>query len=317
MSKKLEDTIDITSINIGDFASFSIVEIITLQTLLRHREPIKRYALYLEVNQLVHPFIYNSKTSESEKEYEKFLQKSLSTSSFYNSLNTLNKKGLIIFNKSKKDKVDTIEATEETNVALNAIRQFFLKIMVSDYEYLIDMSETILGKIGLKRVNTLLTVWLSELVDVNLITYFTKVADEISILSRSELHKDLIKIGLESINYSRIHNNIIREPNDFFDVVAVPSYRRNPDFFGLSRIDLLKELVRVTKKDGVIVMTGRKELPTTQNFYANELLAEYNKAVSERIFSEEELKQDMNEAGLTRIEVFDYQGLIVTIGKVD
>ena len=156
IKSKMDDINAESYTNIGDFASFSIVEIITLQTLLRHTEPIKRYALYLEINQLVHPLVYNSKISESEKEYEKFLQKSMiSTSSFYNSLNTLNKKGLINFNKSKKGKVDTIEATEVTNVALKAIRQFFLRIMVSDYDYLIKLAETILGKIGLKRVNTL------------------------------------------------------------------------------------------------------------------------------------------------------------------
>ncbi|MFX1445585.1 MAG: transcriptional repressor [Promethearchaeota archaeon] len=320
LSKKSDGKISASkSFKIGDLANLSIVEILTLQRLLQHQKPVVRYILYQEINQLIHPD--KKKYNSAEEILSNSLKEErpdLSTSSFYNSLNTLKKKGLVAFNYKLgiKKQIETIEATKTTRLAILALEHYFLRTTVSDFGYLLKVGEKILDIIGQSHLETLITVWLSDILDLNLLEYFTKIANEVSILSKVDIYEDLVKIGLKNINYTNMYNNVIREPNEFFNLAVVPSYKRNLDFFGLSRIDLLKELIRVTKKDGVIIISGRTAFSSTQNFYADELLKRYSESISERIFSERELKDEMFNAGLSKVETYNFEGLIIAIGWV-
>ena len=65
-----------------------------------------------------------------------------------------------------------------------------------------------------------------------------------------------------------MYNNVIRGPKDIFDMVLIPEYEKEPNFFGLSRIDMLKELIRVVKPGGIVTIFVRshslpyaKEIP--------------------------------------------------------
>lgn len=107
---------------------------------------------------------------------------------------------------------------------------------------------------------------------------------------------------------------MIREPNDVFDLVAFSGYCKNPDLYDMTRIELLKEVVRVTKIGGVIILTARANMPETQNFFANKLLRSYSESVNERTFSEKELSEDLINAGLTKYEIFNYEGMLTGIG---
>ena len=318
--KKSDDQISASkNIKIGDFANLSIVEILTLQRLLQHQKPVVRYILYQEVNQLIHP--ERLKYSSAEEILSNSLKEEkadLSTSSFYNSLNTLEKRGLVAFyyKQGKKKQIETVEATKMTKSTILALEHYFLRSVVNDYEYLVNLAEKMLDIIGQSHFETLITVWLSDLLDLNLLKYFTKIANEVSILSKAEIYEDLVKIGLKNINYTNMYNKVIREPNDFFNLAVVPSYRRNIEFFGLSRIDLLKELIRVTKKGGIVIISGRTAFTSTKNYYADELLKRYSESISERIFDEKELKDDMIKAGLTKVDSFDFEGLTITVGWV-
>jgi hypothetical protein len=67
--------------NIADFANFSLKDIITLQFLVRYREPIVRHLLYTEVKQFIEfkesiPKQKDlSKSPDYEKKYYEFIRK--------------------------------------------------------------------------------------------------------------------------------------------------------------------------------------------------------------------------------------------------
>ena len=73
---------------IGEFSNLTLVDLLLLQRLIRHQEPVVRYILYQEVNQLIHPKIKQQLSAE-DLFSNSLKPPSLSTSSFYNSLKTL------------------------------------------------------------------------------------------------------------------------------------------------------------------------------------------------------------------------------------
>ena len=97
--------------SVNDLSNLSLFEIIILQLLLQHSKSVVRHALYLEVNQFLQNEEFkkkkiNSDITGSEASYYSFLrnQKMRSTSSFYNSLDNLNKLGFVTYVKNEKVK---------------------------------------------------------------------------------------------------------------------------------------------------------------------------------------------------------------------
>ena len=143
-----------------------------------------------------------------------------------------------------------------------------------------------------------------------------RVADEVYLLATEHIFESMVKMGFDKLKSTTMFNNVIREPNDIFDIAIIPEYERELDFFGLSRIDILKEVIRVVKPGGMVVIFVRSPIPQVDNFYAKELLKNYEESISGRIFTEEEIKEDLNAVRFTKYEIFDFQGNIVGIGWV-
>jgi DNA-binding PadR family transcriptional regulator len=83
-NRYLSSTIE--KFNIDTLVDLSILDLITLELLIKKREPVVRYSLYVEVEE----FFKESKEIPS--------------SSFYNNLLNLEKKGFIAFSSSKNKK---------------------------------------------------------------------------------------------------------------------------------------------------------------------------------------------------------------------
>lgn len=304
---------------IGEFASLSIIELLTLQRLTQHHEPVVRYILYQEVNQILNPKIKNHLTGQDIFE-DALKPSSLSTSSFYNSLRTLEKKELVSFkftkesDKGSKKKIEAVEATEKAREALESVMSYFLYSMIDDLEYLKKLAEELLKRVGKVHFPTILTVSLIEEVDLNLLRFFSSLTDQLFMLSKENVFENLTKLGFEKLHHTTMINNVIREPDNIFDVSVVPGYEREPDFYGLTRIDLLKQLKRVTIKEGFVILVVRSEMPEVANFYARELLKAFSFAVEGRIFTKEELEADLKAAEFKKFETFEFHGLIVGIG---
>jgi len=310
------------SINIiGEFSNLSLVELLTLQRLIHHQEPVVRYILYQEINQLIHPKLKDQLSAEDIFS-DSLKPTRLSTSSFYNSLKTLASKGLVQFNlgrptgKSGKKKIETVEATSDAELVLKSIYGYFLVMMVNDVQYFTSVSGEIVKRLKNSHFESFLNVNTTEDVDFNQLKFVFDLADQVYLLAREELYDDLEKSGFDNLHFTHMINHIIREPNDIFDVALIPDYEKDLDFYGLNRIDLLKELQRVVKPGGVVIVGVRANFPKINNFYGNELLKAYSDAIGERFFTMDELKEDLSQIEFSKVEVFEYQGLIIGIGWV-
>lgn len=316
----------IMTYSIADFIDLSLVEVLTLQLLLRHKEPVVRHTLFLEVTQFLQSerssfdSFDSPNLSSSEKRYLQFLKnkKKLSTSSFYNNIKILEKMGLISCKHNVKGKVEAIETTDLTGPFMNVTLQHFINFGVRAEESVMhSMKKAIMEKIKKTNFESILVIWLNEFFNLQIIRIAYEMSESLFILSRNDFSKDLINRGLKNVNFSSIYNRKIREPNEAFDVVFFPFYYKNSKTFGLSKIDLLKEARRVLKKTGVVIITVQSKLPKVEGYIASKILELYERSNYHTIYEIDELERDFNEANFSKWEIFENFGDLIGIGWVN
>lgn len=300
---------------IGKLASLSISELMILLRLLKRKEPVVRYNLYQEVKQLIHPTL-KEKPSAEDIFSDSLRAPSLSTSSFYHNLNTLEEKGLISSNKAKgkKSKIESIQATKEARMALKIIMNYFINGMIDDKTYFEKVMEEIMKKIGRVNFPTFMTIQFDEEINLNLLNIFADLTDQLFMLCDEHIFENLQKIGYEKIKHSEIFNKKVREPDDIYDIAIVPDYQRNLNFNDMSRIDVLEELKRIVMEGGIVAVLARSILPKPDNFYATSLLEEFEGPIKEKTFTKEELEQDLEQVGFKKNEVIEFHGTLIGIG---
>ena len=311
--------------SIADFIDLSLVEILTLELLLRHSDPVVRHTLFLEVKQ----FLESEKTSldpvdlkklgSKEKQFFQFLgnHNKISTSSFYNNLKNLEDRGLITSNLNAKGKVESIQMTKLTSPLIETILQHFIRFGVRAAGNTLEtLRDTIIERIGKSSFENLLVIWLNEYIDTKILRLTYEASGTLFILSKNDFSKDLAQSGLENVQFSKIHDKKIREPNEYFDMTYFPFYYRDAQISDLGIQDVLKEAVRVTKKDGVIVITAQTKIPKTGRYLLDMMLDIFERANNQTMYEEEELKKYFLDAGISHMDVFDHKGELIGIGWV-
>ena len=308
---------------IQEFADLSILELVTLQLLSRHQEPIVRHSLFLEVQQFFQKDQNNNHkanigVSESEQKFITFTQNRnpISTSSFYNNLNNLAKKGLLSFQDSGN--IRLIEANELTKLVENVVFQHFFRTrMPFEVDSMIESSTEILKTIGKAKFDSFLLIWLYDNADLPFFRLITNVTDYPFILCDEELYNSTINKSIDAIKYTNVFNGLIREPDDVFEFTFISYLDRESGFFGMNRGSMLKEAIRVTKKGGHVVLTNYSELPLTENYATNNLIQIYNTINKYQISNKKQLEEDMRKAGLNKITILELKGFIFGIGWVE
>ena len=206
-----------------------------------------------------------------------------------------------------------MEATEKAKLAIKGIMGHLFSMTIDDVDFMVKVFGELMRTIGNAHFSNILVVNLMEHIDIRLMGFAFKMVDNVFLLANMGIYESMVKIGFDKLKATVMFNSVIREPKDIFDIAFIPEYEKKPKFFGLSRIDMLKELKRVVKQGGQVIIIGRSSIPQIDNFYAKELLNKYEESISGRIFTEEELKEDLKSAGFTKYEIFDFQGVIVGI----
>jgi hypothetical protein len=310
--------------NISDFANFSIKDIITLQFLVRYREPIVRHLLYTEVKQFIEfkerpPRKKDiSKSPKFEKDFFHFIRekKQLYPPSFYNMLNNLEDKGLVKFLENDSGKIPNIEATHYTNYVPLLLLKFLINnnVMISE-EFREEFSKKFLEKLENKKFKRVLSIWFSEYIPMAIIKFLSNYSEEQYILPKEGSSELLNGTNLKEIKLAEMISNHISVPENIFDGVIIPVYKKNPKFYDMERIDILREVGRVISSEGSIVLVAIAEVPQTENIFLDDLIKLYNISLNNRIFSKKELINDMKKASFSDMEVFEHQGLLIGIGK--
>jgi hypothetical protein len=307
---------------ISDFADLSLVEIITLQFIVRYSQPVVRHALFTEVKQFI---AFKEKNSEIEiknsdsADIHKFFDfinkpKNLSTGKFYYCLDKLEKRGLLVFD-GKTGKV-SVNSTIFSNYVPKLLLKFLINNNVmNSVEYREEFSKNFLNKIGHQHFKRILSLWLSEYVPLSVVNQISEFTEELYILSKNEDNNyKNNKLG-DKIRFTEIIGGLFRERENFFDAIFIPVYKKNPKFYNMSRKMILKEVIRVTKPNGYIILVAIADFSSTTNLFINELIEIYKAALNNRIFTQEDLKNDLLNMGLTNIEVFEHQGLLIGIAE--
>ncbi len=318
--------------DISDFADLSFTELIILEFLARYQKPVVRHTLFSEVKEFIEfkeqtviKLENKNSNDQNKKFYDNIEQKRIfSTSSFYNSLLNLESKGLLIFHQNEKSnekgKKTYIEATPFTKFVPKLLLKFLINNNIMDTpEYRIEFSTKFLELIQDQKKNPpferVLSVWFTEYVAISIVQQFTEFADRLFILSKNVASENKDAVKLKKVEYSKFEDHKIREAEDFFDGAVVPVYKRNPKFFGMDRIEILKEIVRVLKLDGLLIVIAIAETKSLDNAFVDELIKIYRLALANRIFVEKELIDDLKKAGLKDVKVMEYKGLLIAKGN--
>ncbi|TFF98521.1 MAG: hypothetical protein EU547_01290 [Promethearchaeota archaeon] len=319
-------------LKIGDLIDLSLVEIITLNALLEYGNPIIRYTLYTIVNSLIKDKKLDSEAvsvkdlNKHEKRLYNFIMKkdqnssALSTSSFYNNLSNLEQKGLIQFNRDEKNKIDTVQATPLTSTIIKLMLQFFMSTSVIPDFVKFDegLTEKIKEISGKERVENIMGIWFSKYINLRLVNWFKNLADEVFILSKKEQYENYSRTDLKNVHISKVYNNQkIREPDNMIEMVAVPNYKKDSIFYNMGRIEVLKEIRRILKPGGMVILVTKDEFILTNDFAADELLKVYKESISDTIFTKELLKDDLKHAGFSKNNIIKYKGCLIGIGWTD
>jgi hypothetical protein len=309
--------------DIQDFSDLSILELITLQLLSRHKEPIVRHSLFMEVQQFFQKdrditLKEDINVSSSEQKFRIFTQNRnpISTSSFYNNLKNLEKKGLLSF--KDKGNIRLIEANELTKTVEEVIfHHFFVTRMPFEVEAMIESGTKILNTVGKEKFESFLLIWLYDNADLSFFRLLSTLTDSFFILCEEELYNNTINKSIETIKYSRVFNDLIREPDNAFECVFITYLDKKSGFHGINRSNLLKEAIRVGRKGGFIIVSNYSELPKTKNYVTNSLVKIYNTINNYQISNKDQLEEDMRNAGLSKITILEVKGFIFGIGWIE
>ena len=296
---------------ISDFSDLSLSEVITLQFLVRYSHPVVRHTLYNEVKQFIE---FQEESPYKETEFFKNLKikKKLTTGKFYHSLSKLKDKGLLEFD-GEIGKV-SLKATHYTNYVSKLLMKFIINNdIMNSQEYRDEFSTKFLSKMGHVRFNRILSLWLSEYIPYSIAEQISKYSEESYILAKNEI---IDTNGKENSDITtQMIGKQIDKPANVFDSAIIPVYKRNPKFHDMTNTEILKEISRVTKPEGIIVIIAIADIKETGNIFIDEILKVYRTALINRMANYEELEQEFKRAGISMVEIYEHQGLLIGIGK--
>ncbi|MFX1502176.1 MAG: hypothetical protein ACFFDH_14525 [Promethearchaeota archaeon] len=311
-----------------ELAQLSMIQIITLHAISKYSEPIIRHSLLQEINTSL--LSKHTEILSPEKAFSASLQKIpkvlISPSSFYTSLEALEKKGLVSFNRNKKGKVETVEKTQLTDNFLDFIHQYFLFNMINDWEFSTELFQKLINILESQKINkgNLFSIFPLDEPNKKFIEYTTQKFKSIYVLGNEQVKERFLTGGGENISISKVKNGQIREPDNDFDLSLIQGFSQNFDFYDINFEKFVEELTRITKPNGIICIFARKELAlpdstSISNNFVRNIFSLYNKSI--RIEGNHITSVHLNDvllkANLKNIQVIEDEGIIIGIGKVE
>lgn len=234
------------------------------------------------------------------------------TSTFYNILTNMEEDGLITSNRIKEGKLFTYTSLGQQLVHQVAELSFFGSISVFDYvSELFPKLEHLLGQ---AHFNHVLAINLEEAIETNSINILTQISDNVSLVADDDTFSRYQSRNLHpNVKQTRIEHGLIREPANFFDGCSIIGFQsgRAAD---ISHHDWLKEAIRVIKPGGMIMISSVEKIPHLDHFLIEHMINRITSTDYIRQMSKENLKQELEQEGLSDIQIFTHKGILVGIG---
>jgi len=241
-----------------------------------------------------------------------FHEKPLAPSTFYNSLQRLEKKGFVSFQEDgKSGKGKSVQATLLGKIAIQMITQMMIFNIWDIGTILKEIVPEIISKTKLTPVHSTLLIHFDELLNVELFDeFYYPYSEELYVLADDEYYDRYLKRGITEVHQSKFRNKMIREPNNFFDTTFLVRYRKT-DKFGISETKMLQETLRVTKSNGKLIIISINDIPRSNHFIPDA----FGQFVDQNPFffsiNEQDLKSDFKEVGIQNLNVHNINGIIV------
>ena len=290
------------------FLDLSLREILLLFFIMRYPGEIQRNALREEVND--------------------YLKKDFSPSSFYNILEKLEKKGLIVIKDGK-----IINVTEEAKTIIFELNRLTLICQIDFRSITEGIVPLILKKLSTsvtpaiqqkfsqgneKVFSETLILNLEIMMDVNVLNVLKEnITEKMFILSTENEYKRYQARGLEEgIHQSALFDNKIREANEFFDSIIVIGYSSLSKYPEKMKLLLKEELKRVLKKGGLLFLVSdmHPQIKDDQHFLTKMINKLINQTDFLAIINKEDLFDDLQELGFKHYDALDHNGMIVGWG---
>ncbi|MCY3412790.1 MAG: hypothetical protein INQ03_14225 [Candidatus Heimdallarchaeota archaeon] len=274
-------------------SDLSIQEIITLQILARQPEPLKRYHLYLEVMQFFDH------------------QKKISTSSFYNSLNNMETMGIVQYNLKDKKKIDTVIILDKGRFLMQSMLNYIISSSFSMEKIEVNFIAEIERRLQAPTLGEVLVIDTSRYVEVQLLQYLASRANTVTVVSLDDYEQDFSQLHLPKFYQTECRAGKIREPDMSYDHIIIPVFTKAPLSGVMSSKELMQEVNRLLKSQGVLITTSFSKFPNTANAFANQILNRFQSILSERVMAADDVQQEFSEITRSKTDIFDVEGMLI------
>ncbi|MCE7734848.1 MAG: hypothetical protein GPJ54_08235 [Candidatus Heimdallarchaeota archaeon] len=295
MSEITGDELD--EIKLHDFLDLSVSELLILYYLQRTTEPILRFELLEEINALIGP------------------EKQLHASSFYLKLDKLESKKLIKYIRSGKKKL-LVVANPISKSVLNQINKFTYFAKLDTFQSLRSFAPNIQKRVKFNSEGSLLIISFEDQLDRRKINLLVSQVKEGYILAEDAPFKRFTARSKDTTIYqTKIHNDNIREAENFFDTCVIQGYGKNVKFSGYDGYHWLTEAIRVLKVGGHCVVISISDIPETGHIIADSVLNELRNSNMLSPMTYDELSAELEKSDLIDIQVIEHRAVLIGIGK--
>ncbi len=293
-----EEIVKERKIGLEEVLDLTVTEMLILQYLQKYTGPTVRIALLETINAILSG------------------EKKIPSSSFYNKLDKLRKRGLIEYVEDKEGKSDKmIQATELASDAMDIIKELSFYGSVNIYQLNTEYIPKFLEYIGLDHVDNVILINLEEGIDIRTIKLIDNFTDKTFLVCDDETYERYIHRGIMSnIIQSKVIDGRIREPDNFFDGCLIVGYEiRKHD--KIPAKNWLIEGLRVIKPGGLFMVATVEAIPKIDHFLIQNILSDLaHKSLITQI-TKEKLKEDIEGVGVKDLQIFTYSGVILALGR--
>ncbi len=252
-----------------DIFDLSIIEMATLSHLITLSKKILRYDLYKEINGLLSP------------------HKKLSTSSFYNSLQKLEKKKYIKFEKidNKDPKSLAVHKTALTEKVLGYMFYYFTQYQIKSPKVKAAKSLTIIQQLCKRNSfnNVMIidpetqgsTKLIASIIPsaVETVKAIGKISRSVYLLSTRELYDYYLNQSVDKVISGGEEGSV-----DKFDLIIFPLYNRNFEYNSIDHKEILIEIKRLLSADGSLIILHLEKLDDGGNYIIKHFIDSLSKS---------------------------------------
>ena len=257
-----------------------------------------RYSLLQDINKYVFP------------------QAKLSPASFYNTLDRLEKLGLVEMTQSNNGRVKSVKGTSKIKQVLQIIGQYGALLSFNPEIIFGEYLPIFENYIKLGKVKSILFIDLDEFFDVGFTSLLKEHSEEFYLLADNESFEKYQSRTSQQMFQTQVLNGKIREPDKIFDVVFIVDFCIKDDFYGMNTKSLLQEALRVTRSNGLVIIHGQDEFPTTNNFILDSMVKNFQNNPFVITIKEETFTEVITSVSPFEPEFYNSNGFLIAKIKV-